>query len=104
VPSLSGARAEYAAFSPIGFVAMPIFASPKPPPETKPAVVEIGGKERGSAEAASQRPAAAASWNTLEGGVLDSFRRLGTERVRWHPPGPHRDFQAATVQARNNCS
>jgi len=42
------------------------------PPETKPAVVEIG-KEPGSAEAASQRADAALSWNTLEGGVLDSF-------------------------------
>jgi hypothetical protein len=38
----------------------------------KPAVVEID-KERGSAEAASQRANAALSWNMLEGGVLDSF-------------------------------
>ena len=29
----------------------------------------------------SQRADAALSWNTLEGGVLDSFRRLRTERV-----------------------
>jgi len=42
--------------------------------------VEIG-KERGSAEAASQRADAVLSWNTSEGGVLASFRRLGTERV-----------------------
>ena len=49
--------------------------------ETKPAVAEIGGKERGSGEAASQRADAAASWDTSEGGVLDSFRMLGTERA-----------------------
>jgi hypothetical protein len=52
----------------------------KPSPETKPAVVEIG-KERGSVEAASQRADAALSWNTSEGSGLDSFRRLGTDRV-----------------------
>src|SRR5271168_4943965 len=52
----------------------------KPSPEIKPAVVEIG-RERGSAEAASQPADAALSWNTLEGGVLDSLRRLGTDRV-----------------------
>jgi hypothetical protein len=57
-----------------------IYTSPIPPPETKPAVVEIG-KERGSVEAASQRADAASSWNMLEGSVLDSFRRLRTERV-----------------------
>jgi hypothetical protein len=51
----------------------------KPSLETNPAV-EIG-KERGSAGAASQRADAALSWNTLEGGVLDSFRRLGTDGV-----------------------
>src|ERR1700729_3631782 len=50
------------------------------PPRPKPAVVEIG-KERGSAEAASQRADAALSWNGLEGGVLGLFKRLGTERV-----------------------
>jgi hypothetical protein len=47
----------------------------KPSPETKSAMVEIG-EERGSAKAASQRANAALSWNMLEGGVLDSFRRL----------------------------
>jgi hypothetical protein len=79
-PSLSGGLgAEHAAFSLIGLVAVLICAGPTPPPETKPAVVEIG-RERGSAETASQRAGAALSWNTLEGGrgVLDSFRRLGT--------------------------
>ena len=50
------------------------------PPRPNPAVVEIG-KERGSAEAASQRADAALSWNTLEGGGLDSLRKLGTDRV-----------------------
>jgi hypothetical protein len=79
------ARAEHAAFSPIGLVAVPICAGPKPPPETKPAVVEIG-KERGSAEAASQYADAALSWKMLEGGILDSFRRVGTDRVI---VGPH---------------
>jgi hypothetical protein len=49
-------------------------------PETNPAMVEIG-KERGSAEVAGQRADAASSWSTLEGGVQDSFKRLGTERV-----------------------
>jgi hypothetical protein len=48
--------------------------------QTKPAVLEIG-KEKGSAEAASQRADAPSSWNTLEEGVPDSFKRLGTERV-----------------------
>jgi len=67
------------AFSPIGLVAVPICAGRNLPPRQKP-VMEIG-KERGSAEATSQRADAASSWNTLEGGVLDSFRRLGTERV-----------------------
>jgi hypothetical protein len=52
----------------------------KTSPETKPAVVEIS-KEWGSAEAASQRANAALSWNELEGGVLGSFKRLGTEWV-----------------------
>jgi hypothetical protein len=47
----------------------------KPSPETNPAVVEIG-KERGSAEAASQRADAALSWNTLEGGVLEAAARV----------------------------
>jgi hypothetical protein len=42
--------------------------------------VEIG-KEWGSVEAASQRASAASSWSTLEGGVLDSFKGFGTERV-----------------------
>jgi len=50
------------------------------PPETNPAVVEIG-KEGGSAEVAGQRADAASSWNTWEGGIQGSFRRLGTERV-----------------------
>jgi len=52
----------------------------KPSPRPKPAVVEVG-IERGSAEVASQRADAALSWNTLEGGVLDSFRRLEMDRV-----------------------
>jgi hypothetical protein len=39
-------------------------------------MVEIG-KERRSAEVAGQRAGAASSWNTLEGGVRESFRRLG---------------------------
>jgi hypothetical protein len=58
---------------------MLICAGSNPPstPEIKSAVVEIG-RERGSAEVASQRVDAAQSWNTLEGGVLDSLRRLGT--------------------------
>src|SRR5256885_820211 len=85
-PSLSrGSGAEHAAFSPIGLVAVPTCAGPTPTPETKPAVVEIG-RERGSAEATSQRAGAALSWNTLEGGegVLDSLRRLGTgSSCRW---------------------
>jgi hypothetical protein len=34
-----------------------------------------------STEVASQRANAASSWTTLEGGVLDSFKRLRTERV-----------------------
>jgi hypothetical protein len=72
--SKRGLGAGHAAFSPIGLVAVPICAGPNP------AVVEIG-KERGSAEAASQRADAALSWNTLEGGGLDSFSRLGTDRV-----------------------
>jgi hypothetical protein len=52
----------------------------KPSPRLKLAVMEIG-KERGSAEAASQHADVALSWNTLEGGVLDSFRRLEMDRV-----------------------
>jgi hypothetical protein len=59
---------------------MPICAGLNSSPEINPAVVEIG-RERGSVGAASQRADAALSWITLEGGVLDSFRRLGTERV-----------------------
>jgi hypothetical protein len=48
---------------------------------TKPAVLGIG-KERASAKAASQRADAESSWNMLEGGVLNSFRRLGRSRLQ----------------------
>jgi hypothetical protein len=44
----------------VSSIAVPICAGPKLPPETKPAVVEIG-KERGSAETANQRADAASS-------------------------------------------
>ena len=56
---------------------MPICAGLNLPPETNPAVVEIG--KRGSAKAASQRADAALPWNTLEGDMLGSFRRLRTD-------------------------
>ena len=54
--------------------------TPLPRKQNPPWWMEIG-RERGSAEAASQRADAALSWNGLEGGVLGSFKRLGTERV-----------------------
>jgi hypothetical protein len=56
----------------------PVCLSLPPTPKQDPAWWMEIGRERGSAEAASQRADAALSWNALEGGVLDSFRRLGT--------------------------